>query len=128
MLSRGPQAALDERRHEAATVGGVAARQSGLGEQSAWRHEAYGYLWWLGQKSVGDRDIDWVGANGYGGQRLYVVPSLNLDVVVTAGVYRRSYSQDLADDTTLGMVLRGALGQRPGPAPDGRGSGRPPSQ
>jgi hypothetical protein len=28
---------------------------------------------------------------------------------VTAGVYRRSYSQGLAGNTTLGMVLRAAL-------------------
>jgi CubicO group peptidase (beta-lactamase class C family) len=42
----------------AAWINQMTARQSGLGEQSAWRHEAYGYLWWLGQKSVGDRDID----------------------------------------------------------------------
>ena len=73
------------------------------------RTSGYGYLWWLGRESVGDRDIDWVGAEGYGGQRLYVVPSLDLVVVVTAGVYRRSYAQGLAGTTALDMALLAAV-------------------
>ena len=48
---------------------------------------SYGYLWWQGQLLIGDHDIEWVGALGRGGQRLYVVPALDLVVAVTAGLY-----------------------------------------
>jgi CubicO group peptidase (beta-lactamase class C family) len=70
--------------------------------------DAYGYLWWLGRSSIYDRDIDWIAGIGYAGQRLYVVPSLDLVVVVTAGVRKWSYTQSLAGDTALDMVLGAA--------------------
>ena len=69
---------------------------------------AYGYLWWLGRAVLESGDIEWVGGLGYGGQRLYLVPSEDLVVAVTAGVYRRSYAQSLAGETALDMVLRAA--------------------
>lgn len=66
---------------------------------------AYGYLWWLGRSSVRSREFDWVAGIGYGGQRLFVVPSADLVVAVTAGVYTRRSAQDLAGDTVLDAVL-----------------------
>ncbi|HJU16842.1 MAG TPA: serine hydrolase [Stellaceae bacterium] len=70
---------------------------------------SYGYLWWLGRPWIDGQRFDWVGGLGYGGQRLYVVPSRDLVVAVTAGVYGHSYAQNLAGNTTLDMVLRAAL-------------------
>jgi CubicO group peptidase (beta-lactamase class C family) len=72
----------------------------------------YGYLWWLGRSFVRNRGIDWVGGIGNGGQRLYVVPTLDLVVAVTAGVYKSSApDQNLAGDTVLNeFVLPAALG------------------
>ena len=76
---------------------------------------SYGYLWWQGQSLIGDHDIEWVGALGRGGQRLYVVPTLNLVVAVTAGLYIANggspAAESLAGDTALNsFVLRAALG------------------
>ena len=76
---------------------------------------SYGYLWWQGQSLIGDHDIEWVGALGRGGQRLYVVPTLNLVVAVTAGLYIANggspASESLAGDTALNsFVLPAALG------------------
>ena len=47
----------------------------------------YGYQWWLGRSLVNRQEIKWISAVGWGGQRVYVVPSLDLVVVVTAGLY-----------------------------------------
>jgi CubicO group peptidase (beta-lactamase class C family) len=47
----------------------------------------YGYQWWLGRSLVRGREVVWASAVGYGGQRLFVIPALELVVVVTAGHY-----------------------------------------
>jgi CubicO group peptidase (beta-lactamase class C family) len=47
----------------------------------------YGYQWWLGRSFARGREISWAAAFGWGGQRLFVVPSLDLVVVILAGLY-----------------------------------------
>jgi CubicO group peptidase (beta-lactamase class C family) len=47
----------------------------------------YGYQWWLGRPLSAGKEITWAAGIGLGGQRLYVIPSLELSVVVTAGHY-----------------------------------------
>jgi CubicO group peptidase (beta-lactamase class C family) len=47
----------------------------------------YGYQFWLSASSVSGRRIDWVVAAGQGGQRIFIVPTLDLVAVVTAGNY-----------------------------------------
>lgn len=47
----------------------------------------YGHHWWIGNVSVRGQQIGWHAALGNGGQRLFVVPSLDLVVVMTAGEY-----------------------------------------
>jgi len=78
---------------------------------------SYGYLWWQGRSSIDNHDIDWIGALGRGGQRLYVVPTLRSVVAVTAGLYGESNGgapaplENLAGDTVLNsFVLPAALG------------------
>jgi CubicO group peptidase (beta-lactamase class C family) len=45
----------------------------------------YGYQWWLGQLTANGKP--WYAAYGNGGQRLIIVPSLSLVVVIFAGNY-----------------------------------------
>jgi CubicO group peptidase (beta-lactamase class C family) len=47
----------------------------------------YGYLWWLGRFLVERREIGWIAGFGNGGQRVYILPDLDLVVVVFAGAY-----------------------------------------
>jgi CubicO group peptidase (beta-lactamase class C family) len=47
----------------------------------------YGFHWWLGRSLIGGREIVWAAGIGLGGQRLFVVPTLSLVVVITAGHY-----------------------------------------
>ncbi|MBI1779705.1 MAG: serine hydrolase [Proteobacteria bacterium] len=61
--------------------------------------EAYGYQFWLGRSLASGRLIDWVGALGQGGQRIFIVPKLDLVVVVTAGLY-------YGNDRLSGLVPR----------------------
>jgi CubicO group peptidase (beta-lactamase class C family) len=49
----------------------------------------YGYQWWLGRTLTESREVKWVAAQGLGGQRIYIVPELDLVAMTTAGRYGR---------------------------------------
>ena len=70
---------------------------------------SYGYLWWLGRSATHDGDMDWIAGVGRGGQRLYVVPSQDLVVAVTAGVYTPQVSPDLAGNAALNTFVLPAV-------------------
>jgi CubicO group peptidase (beta-lactamase class C family) len=44
----------------------------------------YGYHWWLGRSFCNGRIVEWAGAMGWGGQRLMIVPDLNMVALVHA--------------------------------------------
>jgi CubicO group peptidase (beta-lactamase class C family) len=48
----------------------------------------YGYLWWHHRYDVDGQVVETVEARGNGGQYIFVVPTQNLVVVITAGNYR----------------------------------------
>lgn len=47
----------------------------------------YGYQWWTGTVDWKGKGVAWSAGFGNGGQRLFVVPDLDLTVVITAGAY-----------------------------------------
>ena len=47
----------------------------------------YGYQWWLGRTMLRGRNLIWSAGFGFGGQRLYVAPELDLVVMINAGHY-----------------------------------------
>jgi CubicO group peptidase (beta-lactamase class C family) len=47
----------------------------------------YGYQFWLGRSLIDKRAVEWAAAIGLGGQRVSIVPALDLVVVVNAGLY-----------------------------------------
>lgn len=53
----------------------------------------YGYQWWGDEMKIGEQQTSWVTAFGFGGQRIYIVPTFDLVVVITAGLYSDT-SQD----------------------------------
>jgi len=50
----------------------------------------YGYQFWLGRSLAHGREVEWALGLGYGGQRLFIVPALDLVVLVHAGLYHSS--------------------------------------
>ena len=51
----------------------------------------YGHHWWDGLLPHNGRDLAWTAGVGFGGQRLFIVPELDLAVVFTAGAYGDNY-------------------------------------
>ncbi|MDI1285709.1 MAG: serine hydrolase [Reyranella sp.] len=47
----------------------------------------YGYQWWLGRSLYRGRSVDWIGGVGLGGQRLFVLPKLDLVVAINSAHY-----------------------------------------
>jgi CubicO group peptidase (beta-lactamase class C family) len=67
----------------------------------------YGRLWWLGRTLSGEREVPWISAMGLGGQRIFIVPSLDLVVVSTSGLYS-SPRQGMAALDMLGVIVAAA--------------------
>ena len=69
----------------------------------------YGFQFWLGRSLVNHREVDWVAGVGYGGQRLIIIPSLDLVVLVHAGLYS-SPRQDWVGEVVLNKFVLPATG------------------
>jgi CubicO group peptidase (beta-lactamase class C family) len=70
--------------------------------------KGYGYQWWRGVSDIGGKSYDWIAAWGLGGQRIFIVPDLDLVVAITAGMYQ-SDPQELPTNIFEEFVLASAL-------------------
>jgi CubicO group peptidase (beta-lactamase class C family) len=68
---------------------------------------SYGYQWYMGDVSAGTppRSHGWVGGIGWGCQRLYVLPTLDLVVAVNCGNYDKSLAEQIRINRTLLMEI-----------------------
>lgn len=64
----------------------------------------YGYQWWLGT-ARDDAHTPWMMAVGYGGQRIMLLPSLDVVMVLTAGMYHNRAQTDITFEVLLDGVL-----------------------
>jgi CubicO group peptidase (beta-lactamase class C family) len=65
--------------------------QAALAEHSQVDNTGYGYFWWRPwlnvPTSAGDRRVDYIAAQGNGGQKIYLLPQYDFIAVFTAGDY-----------------------------------------
>jgi CubicO group peptidase (beta-lactamase class C family) len=66
------------------------------------QNTGYGYLWWHGVFTQGNTEVYY--SAGYGGQFIFVIPSINTVVVMTGSNYSHSYND------MFGIVNRYILG------------------
>jgi CubicO group peptidase (beta-lactamase class C family) len=73
----------------------------------------YGYQFWLGRSLAQKHGVDWAAAWGLGGQRVFIVPDLDLVVVVNAGLYNSDMQVGvpikILDQFVLKAVWRGGV-------------------
>jgi len=65
----------------------------------------YGYQWWMGRSLVDGKEIKWIGAFGWGGQRIFIVPELDLVIMTTAAQYGQPKEGLAAIDILTNIVI-----------------------
>lgn len=65
----------------------------------------YGYQWWMGRSLAGDKEVKWVAAFGWGGQRIFIVPGLDLVMTTTAAQYGQPKEGLAAIDILSNIVI-----------------------
>lgn len=65
----------------------------------------YGYQWWMGRSLVGGKEIKWVAAFGWGGQRIFIVPELDLVMMTTTAQYGQPKEGLAAIDILSNIVI-----------------------
>ena len=63
--------------------------------------DRYGYLWWLKTFHTNSKSVETYFASGWGGQRIYMFPSLDMVVVLTGGNYGTSQKEPVDEIITL---------------------------
>lgn len=65
----------------------------------------YGYQWWMGRSLARGKDIKWVAAFGWGGQRIFIVPELDLVMMTTTAQYGQPKEGLAAIDILSNVVI-----------------------
>ncbi|HJU64508.1 MAG TPA: serine hydrolase [Gemmatimonadaceae bacterium] len=73
---------------------------------------AYGYQWWIDYEGKGDARFTVLVARGNGGQRIYVVPHLDLVAVITAGNYNSPAGSRTSEQAFWRYILPAAMSGR----------------
>lgn len=65
----------------------------------------YGYQWWMGRSLSEGKEVKWVGAFGWGGQRIIIVPDLDLVMMTTAAQIGQAKEGLAAMDILTNIVI-----------------------
>jgi CubicO group peptidase (beta-lactamase class C family) len=72
----------------------------------------YGYQWWMGRSLSQAKEVRWVAAFGWGGQRIFVIPELDMVVMMTSGLFGRP-KEGLAQLDILANVIIPSAREKP---------------
>lgn len=64
----------------------------------------YGYMWYTKTESIGNRSILVHFASGNGGNKIYVVPSLDMVIAITSSAYNQPYRHKRSHDILLKVL------------------------
>jgi CubicO group peptidase (beta-lactamase class C family) len=64
----------------------------------------YGYMWYTKAETVGSHKIEVHFASGNGGNKIYIVPSLQMVVAITSSAYNQHYGQRRSQDILLRVL------------------------
>jgi len=65
----------------------------------------YGQQWWMGRTLSGGKDVKWIAGQGLGGQRIFIVPELDLVVTTTSGLYGSGRQGQAALDILANYII-----------------------
>ncbi|MBR1272154.1 serine hydrolase [Bradyrhizobium sp. AUGA SZCCT0222] len=65
----------------------------------------YGQQWWMGRSIAQETEVKWIAAMGLGGQRLFIVPDLDLVVMTTSGLYSQGRQGNGALDMLTNFII-----------------------
>jgi CubicO group peptidase (beta-lactamase class C family) len=69
----------------------------------------FGYAWWMGRTLTGETETKWIAGIGLGGQRLFIVPDLDIVMMSTSGLYTSPRQGVGALDVLNNFVIASAL-------------------
>ncbi len=61
----------------------------------------YGFMWYSKAEHAGDRTLPVHFASGNGGNKIYIIPSMDMVVAITSSAYGHSYGQERSHDILL---------------------------
>ena len=59
----------------------------------------------MGRTLSGDKDVKWIAAQGLGGQRIFIIPDLDLVMVTTSGLYGSPRQGNAALDILANFII-----------------------
>jgi len=77
----------------------------------------YGYQWRRGKALVSSQEIDVVYASGHGGQRIFIIPALDLIAVFTSKVFDNPGGHTRSDGMLIRYILPSLISPVPPPEP-----------
>jgi len=65
----------------------------------------YGYQWWMGRSLAEGKEVRWIAAFGWGGQRIFVIPELDMVVMMTSGLFGRPKEGQAQLDVLANVII-----------------------